>query len=100
MGTRRSRRSPAWAWSSTRGKPRGILTGRTSGRSGSGATEAWRTGRDRTAGGSAVALSREQTEQFARFGYLAYGRVLEADEVERLRCEYDRVFAEAAVSGS
>lgn len=47
-----------------------------------------------------MALTREQTEFFAQNGYLPYGRILEEEEVEDLRREYDRVFAEAAASGT
>src|SRR5436305_724971 len=46
-----------------------------------------------------MTLTAEQREQFARDGFLPYGRILEMEEVEPLRAEYDRVFAEAAAGG-
>ena len=46
-----------------------------------------------------MALTAEQRERFARDGFLPYGRILEAEEVEPLRAEYDRVFTEAAAAG-
>lgn len=47
-----------------------------------------------------MALSLDQTEFFAENGYLPYGPLLAAEEIEALRSEYDRVFAEARESGA
>jgi len=44
-------------------------------------------------------LTPEQHERFAHDGFLPYGRILEPEEVEPLRVEYDRVFVEAAAAG-
>lgn len=46
-----------------------------------------------------MTLTSEQRERFALDGFLPYGRILEAEEVETLRAEYDRVFAAAAAAG-
>jgi phytanoyl-CoA hydroxylase len=50
-------------------------------------------------GGQAMTLTQEQLDFFSTNGYLVYGKVLEEDEIERLRCEYDRVFEEARLDG-
>src|SRR4051812_30216093 len=50
-------------------------------------------------GGLKMVLTTEQREQFARDGFLPYGRILRAEEIEPLRAEYDRVFAEAPSGG-
>ena len=39
-------------------------------------------------------LTAEQTQKFSRDGYLKFGRVIERDEVERLRAALDQVIAE------
>jgi len=41
------------------------------------------------------ALSQEQVNEFWSDGYLRLGKLLKDDEIEALRTEYDRVFAEA-----
>src|SRR5688572_26926929 len=38
------------------------------------------------------ALSQEQVDSFASNGYLRVGKVLDDDEIELLRSEYDRTF--------
>jgi ectoine hydroxylase-related dioxygenase (phytanoyl-CoA dioxygenase family) len=40
-------------------------------------------------------LTQEQVDFFFQNGYLRYGKILEDAEIESLRREYDRVFAEA-----
>lgn len=46
-----------------------------------------------------MALTQEQIDSFWANGYLSYGKVLEDAEIERLRCEYDLVFEQAATEG-
>ena len=45
------------------------------------------------------ALTQEQIDFFAANGYLKFGKILDDDEIEVLRVEYDRMFAEARQSG-
>jgi len=47
-----------------------------------------------------VALTQEQIDFFFQNGYLAYGRILEDSQIECLRQEYDREFAQARQEGS
>ena len=46
-----------------------------------------------------MALTQEQIDFFAANGYLSYGQILEPNEVELLRTEYDREFALARETG-
>ena len=45
------------------------------------------------------ALTQEQIDFFAANGYLKFGKIFDDDEIEVLRVEYDRMFAEARQSG-
>ncbi|HVF09649.1 MAG TPA: phytanoyl-CoA dioxygenase family protein [Abditibacteriaceae bacterium] len=44
-------------------------------------------------------LTQEQLDFFSENGYLPYGKILNDDEVETLRAEYDRTFEDAFASG-
>ena len=46
-----------------------------------------------------MTLSQEQIDFFSENGYLPYGKILNDDEVEMLRAEYDRTFQDAFASG-
>jgi ectoine hydroxylase-related dioxygenase (phytanoyl-CoA dioxygenase family) len=47
-----------------------------------------------------MTLSQDQADFFRQNGYLPYGQILEADELEVLRREYDAVFQAAMAEGS
>lgn len=47
-----------------------------------------------------MSLTQEQKSFFAENGFLPYGKVLEEEEIVGLRCEYDRIFAEALQENS
>lgn len=46
-----------------------------------------------------MSLTQEQLDFFALNGYLSYGKLLEDDEIQALRCEYDLVFEQAQARG-